>query len=96
MIRIMIFRITIFKIMIIRIIVRIMTIAILIIPLLLNLFLPPLALVEVCKVVADDGDGQGNHEHPADGAHGTNNLICCLFKIWRLRYRGNVGNGDFD
>ena len=43
-------------------------------PLLLNLLLPPLALVEVCKVVADDGDGQGDHEHPADGAHRANNL----------------------
>ena len=62
------------NIMIIMIIVRFMTIAILIVPLLLNLFLPPLALVEVCKVVADDGDGQGDHQHPADGAHRPNNL----------------------
>ena len=38
-------------------------------PLLLDLLLPPLTLVEVGKVVADDGDGQGDHEHPADGAH---------------------------
>ena len=43
-------------------------------PLLLDLLLPPLTLVEVGKVVADDGDGQGDHEHPADGAHRANNL----------------------
>jgi len=36
--------------------------------------LRPLALVEVGKVVADDGDGQGDHQHPADGAHRPNNL----------------------
>ena len=44
-------------------------------PLLLDLLLPPLTLVEVCKVVSNDGDGQGHHQHPADGAHRANNLI---------------------